>query len=118
MPGAWRLPFVPEDFSVPKATRTGAFILNGTHDNLIGRRIRIDASAGLEPWTVRVYDVETGEEIINVTRIEIDLSVHHRENRARLHLYVADTSPYKNGHTERVDVTGIECEVQAKVEYA
>ncbi len=90
----------------------------GTHDNLVGKRIRIEAGAHLEPWSVHVYDVDTGEEIVNVTRVEIDIAVHNKENKARLHLYVPPKTLRKQGHTERVDIAAIECSIPARVEYA
>jgi hypothetical protein len=92
----------------------------GTHDNLQGKRIRIEAKERLEPWAVRVIDLETGLDIENVTRIEIDLSVYGSENKARLTLYVPAkiTRRRDRGHTERVDVRDIECDAIAVVEHA
>jgi len=90
----------------------------GTYDNLHGKRIRIETGAGLEPWSVRVIDVETGEEITNVTRIEIDIAMYSRENKARLHLYVPAKTAKRHGHSERVDVRTLECHIPARVEYA
>jgi len=91
----------------------------GTYDNLHGKRIRIETGNVLDPRSVRVLDADTYEEITNVTRIEIDITLYNgRENKARLHLYVPATSAKQHGHTERVDVRTIECHVGARVEYA